>query len=209
MNMKINQSTFVISLAIALAIGFTSCDKDNTVTPDPIKSDTAKDIAADPTTTTSTGQPATTGKFAFFSFKNGSVASSDSASTKWDIAFRATTIIVNGGVSGPGQGAAQVLTGIFSDIKEAPASGYTQDASTGYAIPTGSGKGWYNYNPATNIISPIAGKVLVIKTADGKYAKMEILSYYKGAPATPDANSVGRYYTFRYVYQPDGTVKFQ
>lgn len=198
-----------ITCLITSAFLFSACDKDNTVTPDPIKSDTAKDIAADPTTTTSSGQPATTGKFAFFSFKNGAVASADSASTKWDIAFRATTIIVNGGVSGPGQGAAQVLTGIFSDTKEAPASGYTQDTSAGYAIPTGSGKGWYNYNPTTNIISPIAGKVLVIKTADGKYAKMEILSYYKGAPATPDASSVGRYYTFRYVYQPDGTVKFQ
>ena len=108
-----------------------------------------------------------------------------------------------------GQGAASILNGIFDEIKEVPSTAtFNQDTKTVLAIPTGSGKGWYNYDAPTNIISPIAGKVLLIKTADGKHAKMEILSYYKGAPATPNSSSQSRYYTFRYVYQPDGTVKF-
>ena len=40
--------------------------------------------------------------------------------------------------------------------------------------------------------------------ADGKYAKVEILSYYQGAPDSPDAfTDQSRYYTFNYVYQPN------
>ena len=86
------------------------------------------------------------------------------------------------------------------------ASTFAQDAAATYAIPTGSGNGWYNYS--NTIISPIAGKVFVVKTHDGKYAKFEILSYYKDAPATPDATSVGRYYTFNYAYQANSTTTF-
>ena len=56
--------------------------------------------------------------------------------------------------------------------------------------------------------SEIAGKVFVVKTHDGKYAKFEILSYYKDAPATPDATSVGRYYSFNYAYQANSTTTF-
>ena len=148
------------------------------------------------------------GHFAFYSLKDGSaVALADSATTKWDIGFRKTAIIVNAGTSGSGMGGAQVFSGIFSDVATAPTTGYNVDATTSYAIPTGSGNGWYTY--ANMIISPTAGKVLLIKTADGKYAKAEILSYYKDAPATPDANSVGRFYTFRYIYQPDGSTKLK
>ncbi|MEY4541760.1 MAG: hypothetical protein RLZZ306_3517, partial [Bacteroidota bacterium] len=99
--------------------------------------------------------------------------------------------------------------GIFDEIKEISASStFVQDTKTLLAIPTGSGKGWYNYDGATNIISPIAGKILLIKTGDGKYAKMEILSYYKGAPTKPDGNVGSRHYTFRFIYQPDGSLKF-
>jgi hypothetical protein len=125
------------------------------------------------------------------------------------LAFKGTTILTNGGTSGIGQGAASILNGIFDEIKEIPSTAtFSQDSKTVLAIPTGAGKGWYNYDAPTNIISPIAGKVLLIKTADGKFAKMEILSYHKGSPITPNASSQSRYYTFRYVYQPDGTLKF-
>jgi hypothetical protein len=78
-----------------------------------------------------------------------------------------------------------------------------------YAIPRGSGNGWYNYDGATNTISPIAGRVVMIKTADGKYAKMEIISYYKDAPVAPTSATADRYYTFRYIYQPDGSKRLQ
>ncbi|MDR6564537.1 MULTISPECIES: HmuY family protein [unclassified Arcicella] len=199
---KITLSALVISTL------FTACKKDDEVVVQPVKSETVKDLAADPTTSVSaTGQPTGTGKYTFFSFKNGIIASSDSATTKWDIGVRATTIITNGGGSGSGQGGAVVITGIFDEIKEVPASAtFAQDTKTTFAIPTGAGNGWYNY--ANGIITPAAGKVILIKTADGKYAKVEILSYYKGAPTTPTTTDVARYYTFRYVYQPEASTKF-
>ena len=196
-------------VALAFVNSFMACKKDETTPVVTIKAETIKDLAADPTTISSTGQPVAAGKFTFFSFKNGIVANSDSASTKWDLAFKGTTILTNGGSSGSGVGGAIVKDALFTDIKEAPTTGFNSDTKTLFAIPTGSGKGWYNYNGATNIITPIAGKIIVVKTADGKYAKMEILNYYKGSPVSPDANSVARYYSFRYTYQADGSVKFE
>lgn len=198
MNTQIKLSTSIVFAMFLMA----SCDKTETAVVEPVKAETVKDIPANPTDAPSGN------KYSFYSFKNGKIANSDSASTKWDIGFRSTSIIVNSGISGMGQASAAVVDGIFSDIKTVPTTAvFAQDAATTLAIPTGSGKGWYNYT--NNQIIPIAGKVILVKTADGKYAKMEILSYYKGAPSTIDANSVGRYYSFRFVYQPDGTTKFE
>lgn len=204
--------TYQFIIIACVGIAFIACTKEeNPVVVQPLTAMTVKNIAADPTTgvNPTTGQPiGTTGKFTLFSFKeNAQVANTDSATTKWDVGFRGTTIIVNGGAIRSGQGAAYLHTGTFEELTTVPASAtFAQDQSaTQLAITTGSGKGWYNYNSATNIISPIPGKLLVIKTGDGKYAKMEILSYYQNAPAAPDQNSVQRYYTFRYLYQPDGS----
>ena len=154
------------------------------------------------------GQPIG-GSFTKFSFSQNAVVTDNN----WDIAFRGTTILVNGGTAigitdepiRTGIAAASMVTNTFEAVVSLPeTSTFKQDGQGTYAIANSSGLGWYNYTPATNLITPIAGKVLVIKTFNGKYAKMEILSYYKDAPTSPDANSLSRYYTFRYVYQPDG-----
>ncbi len=202
-------------MVAALAASFSSCKKDDPA-PATLSAATFSNLNADyaPAVGGITGPPTyptATNKFTFFSFSTGKVvANADSASTKWDLGFRATTIIVNGGTSGPGVGGAIVQTGIFSDLTVAPTTGYAQDnknATVKYAIPTGSGAGWYTYNSSTNIITPTAGKFLIIKTADGKYAKVEILSYYQDAPTAPTSSTKDRYYTFRYVYQADGSTK--
>lgn len=149
-----------------------------------------------------------------FSFSENKVVTTDN----WDVAFNTTTIIVNGGVkmtdaepNRTGSGAASIVSGTFASVTLYPAaSAFTQDAATVYAIPKGSGKGWYNYDMNSHIISPIAGKVFVIKTHDGKYAKFEILSYYKGAPVTPDplkTEDTG-FYTFNFAYQANSTTTF-
>lgn len=160
-----------------------------------------------------------TSKYTFYSFADGSViANADSASSKWDVGFRGTTIILNGGVSGPGLASGQIVDGIFDEIVDAPASGYTQDTDAAKAI-TGSG-GWYTYTGTTSVpnhaVLPNAGKVLVLKTASGKYVKVEIVSYYLGNPPTSAAafadlasRPASRYYTFRYLYQPDGTTNLE
>lgn len=160
-----------------------------------------------------------TKNFTFFSFaNNATVLNTDSVSTKWDIGFRGTTIILNGGISGPGQAAGQIVDGIFDELVEAPASGYTQDTESIKAI-VGSG-GWYTYTGTTSApnhaVLPIAGKILVLKTANGKFVKVEILSYYQGNPSTTTetfadlaTRPAARYYTFRFIYQPDGTSNLE
>ena len=149
------------------------------------------------------------GPFAKFSFETGDVTDSETA---WDIAFRGTSIAINGGtVTGTadeperkGNAGVAIENGTFTDITSAGGLTFTQDSDGAYAIPAGSDNGWYNYNPATFIITPIPGRILVIRTHDGKYAKVEILSYYRDAPADPDAFAdESRVYTFKYVYNPN------
>lgn len=198
---------------LALAIGFSSCsdDKKETVVAPALQATTVSNLAAGVTTTNGGGgQPTSATKYTFYSFAtNAQVATADSNTTKWDVGFKGTTIIINGGNSGPGQGGALVQSGLFADIVTAPATGYAVDAASGKAITTGSDMGWYHYDGATNIVTPIAGKVILVRTATGKYAKMEIVSYYQNAPATPTATSVSRYYSFRFLYQPDGTTSLK
>jgi hypothetical protein len=59
------------------------------------------------------------------------------------------------------------------------------------------------------VITTIPGRLIIVRTATGKYAKVEITSYYKDSPATPDVNSVPRYYNFRFGYQADGSKTFK
>ncbi|MBL7850939.1 MAG: HmuY family protein [Cyclobacteriaceae bacterium] len=213
--MKINR--FILVLFSAVLITLASCQKDDPA-PVTISASTVTNLPADPPSggyDPMSGQPiGVTKKFTLFSFKTGAiVANADSATANWDLGFNGTTIIVNSGTSGPGTAGAQVVTGVFDEILEAPASGYGTDNKTTvpatYAIPRGSGNGWYNYNPSTNVISPIAGRVIVVKTSEGKYAKMEILSYYKDSPAAPSSGDIDRHYTFRYVYQSGASSTFE
>ena len=134
------------------------------------------------------GQPIS-GAFTRFDFETGLQTESD---TEWDIAFRGTSIIVNGGTSlgtndepeRTGDAGVYIYNGTMAEMVAVNTSLITQDSSEGYAIASGSGNGWYTYTgPPTYLISPTPGKILVFRTRDGKYAKMEILSYYLGAPS--------------------------
>ena len=200
--------TYILPLLLGLAL--TACDSTDPLAPEdePPQTMMASDIPADPIVGLSGGRPVGAGIITYYSLRTHSIVG-DSASTAWDIALQGTTIYVNGGSSGPGQGAAQVLTGTFEEITEAPAAGYAADSEGGLAIPTGSGNGWYNYNPANQTVTPIPGRVLVVRAADGQsYAKIRILSYYRGAPAEITSESESRYYTFEYVLQADGSRSF-
>lgn len=211
---------FSFSLIIAAVFALSACKDDPQ--PDPIVATTIADLPADPATgfDSGTGQPTGyTSKFTFFSFKTGAIVDhADSATNKWDLGFRASTIIVNSATSGPGTSQVQIVNGIFDDITEAPAEGYKSDndpspiggaPNANLAIPTGSGNGWYTYDGTAQVNKPTAGKVILVKTSEGRYAKMEILSYYKGAPPSPTYTNTPRYYTFRYVYQPNDSKSFK
>ena len=189
---------------------FTSCSNDDEdVAPAAVTLETKMFSNLYAPQTGGQGQPVG-GAFTKFSFSQNATVTNDS----WDIAFRGTTIIVNGGVAigitdeptRTGNAAVSIVSNTLDAVTTIPnASTFMQDGANTYAIPTGSGNGWYNYNAIANLITPIAGKIFVIRTHDGKYAKMEIISYYKDAPASPDAASLTRYFTFKYVYQPAGS----
>lgn len=209
----------IIGSVLAAVVIFQSCTKEETSLPQvTLIEKIVRDVPADTIVGLSPiGQPVGSGKFTFYSFENNAlVANTDSNSTKWDVGIRGTTIITNGGTSGPGNGGAFIYVGTFDDLKTIPAdSTFKTDAAPSYAITTGSNKGWYLYTPQTNLVTPLPGRVLVIRTATGKYAKVEILNYYKGGstPAATDPDDVKifnqRYYTFKYAYQANGTTSFQ
>ncbi len=212
-------------LAIAALI-FNACKNDETnnivVNPNDYnvavsgKIVTVKNLAADTVVGMGAQGPYGAGKYTFFSLgTNSKIASTDSATSNWDLAFAGTTIRINAGTSGPGNGGAFVYTGTFDALTNVPVdSTFKIDQAPTYAITKGSGKGWYSYDGPNNLVTAIPGRVLVIKTATGKYAKVEILNYYKGntTPLSTASDSIkiydSRYYSFRYTYQADGTTTF-
>jgi hypothetical protein len=209
------------SFALMAAVGllFTACSKEDegTTTQQPLTETTVRDLPADTIIgLSSIGQPFGSGRYTLFSLeRNAIVPNSDSATNRWDIGFRGTTIITNSGVSGPGGGGGFVFVGTFQDLKQVPADSTIRvDQTNNLAIPAGSNRGWYVYNAPVNLVTPLPGRVLVFRTATGKFAKVEILNYYKGG-VTPPASASDqiklreqRYYTFRFIIQPDGTGKF-
>jgi len=207
-----------IAMGLGLCIALVACSKDEETIVVPVSAITVKDLPADTVTGLVNGRPQYAGSITYFSLvDNKIVASTDVASTKWDIAFSSTKITVNCGTSGPGIGGAFVFKGLFDDLKTIPVdSTFATDNSNAasFAIPLGSGRAWYTYDGLTTLVSPIAGRVLVIRTATGKFAKIEIISYYKGGVTLPASASVNdklfkqRYYTFRYAYQPNGSKTF-
>ena len=204
---------FKFSLLTLAMVGLFSCEeekkeeeeKKDEVAKIDLKSQKIKNLAAPQQSDRTKNPPVITGKFVRFSFSEGKTVTTD----KWDIAFRGTTVLVNGGTKGTldsepertGKGGAYIADGTFAQIEKADESKFKQDKAGTLAIPTGAGKGWYNYNPTTHLITPIAGKVLIIKTHNEKYAKVEILNYYKDGDNSKMEN--GRHYTFNYVYQPN------
>ncbi|MDO1514447.1 HmuY family protein [Maribacter confluentis] len=191
-----------------LAMAFASCNDDDDSTPlDPVQTESISNLYAPQTG--GQGEPVG-GEFTKFDFETGAVTTSE---TDWDIAFRGTTIAINGGtetgtadepVRNSNVGVAMV-TGTMASVSTADGLTFVQDTDTAFAIPTGSDNGWYNYaGPPSHLITPIPGKIFVFRTTEGNFAKVEIISYYENAPAAPDAFvDATPYYTFNYVYNPN------
>ena len=110
----------------------------------------------------------------------------------WDLAFRRFTIVPAGGVVDLGVTA-------FEATAEAPANGYVESTFGRDTLNTEIDR-WYTYSVVSHLLKP-NGHVYVVRTAESRYAKLELLSYYcpgvvAGCP------------TFRYVFQPTGERGF-
>ena len=144
----------------------------------------------------------------YFSFASGDTVNVEDAenSEAWDIGFQRTQVKLNGGISGPGMGSVVMLTETtFEAVTEAPADGYLADTEDTLAIVPQSEKGWYIYTgPPAHWILPLEERVFVIKAADGTFAKVRFIGYYKDNENKKDSGFV----TFEYVHQPDGSLNF-
>jgi hypothetical protein len=217
----------IILLAVVVLLSITSCEKDKL--PKTVdqrayvietigKITTVKNLPADTIIgTNSIGQPVGAGRYSFFSLETGQwIPNIDSNSTRWDLAFAGTTIRINNATSGPGAGGAFVFNGTFESLQSVPADSVFRidNHPVSYAITRGSGRAWYTYDGPTNLLTPIPGRTLVIRTATGKFAKVEILNYYRGGqtPSATAADSIKirdqRFLHFRYTYQGNGTSQF-
>lgn len=130
----------------------------------------------------------------FFDFSRGSVVE-DPGPLEWDLAFRRNEIAVNGGPGFEGRGGARRIAGTSLDSLGAlPEDGYLlASASRDSANPTFDD--WYDYSFTSHLLTP-RPHAYAVRTADGRYAAMEILGYY-----CPGARS--GCVTFRYVYRGD------
>ena len=132
----------------------------------------------------------------YFSFRFGSVLE-NAGPKEWDLAFRRYQIIANGGPRFAGVGGVVDLGQVaFDDVKVLPDAGY--QVTEGDMEPRNPAlAGWYSYSYFSHVLSP-KPRVWAVRLADGRYAKVEFVSYY--CP-----NLEPGCLTFRYVYQGDGS----
>ena len=138
----------------------------------------------------------------YFDFSKGAVVNiSDRVSSDWDIGFRRAKIISNSGASNPdGRGGIAAIENVeLESVIEAPESGYMTDISKNALETENPAIKWYFYNYMTHELKP-KKNVYIVRTADGKYAKMQIIKFY--------CEGLAGCFTIKYVYQGNGSRKF-
>jgi hypothetical protein len=190
----------LICITIFSTLFLISCKKDNTTTL--IKSQTFEINATN------------SAKWKYFSFaRKDTITITDPLnSNEWDLAFQRYRVRTNGGLSGNGSGSAansylKEQSGFDALKVVSDTASFSLDASV--SIPVQVGYATYILNPelytwftielttgATQIVPN--DYIYVVRTGDGKYAKVWFKSYYSPA-------NVSGYVTIQYKYQPDGS----
>ena len=151
-------------------------------------------------------------EWAFFDFSRGSIVSDVSSfkDTKgWDLAFRRAKIASNGGGTNKNGivEVARLKTIDFDSVTSVPEdTNFIKDAtrrSVGADPKNVSLDKWYSYNFFDHNLKSYKN-VLIIKTAEGNYAKMQIINYY----CKKGEEKLAGCYTIKYVYQGDGRKSF-
>jgi hypothetical protein len=143
-------------------------------------------------------------RWVYFDFSRGSVVE-DPDPLDWDLAFRRFHVMVNGGSGVPGRGGALALDEValggipLDSVREAPAGGYrgSDTRTDSVAAPLAR---WYSYSWTSHLLTP-EPRVYAVRTADGRYALLEIVGYYCPG-AEPGC------LTLRYRYQGTGERVF-
>ena len=141
----------------------------------------------------------------YFDFSRGAVVPVlDPKEDAWDLAFKRYVMKTNGGRSNPdGQGAVLKLNRRdFAGLSAVPGDvEFQADVHPKNRLHPFNPvlEKWYNYSYLANVLAP-KPEVYVIRTQEGKYAKMRMLSYYC-------TGNVAGCMTFEYVYQGDGSMR--
>jgi hypothetical protein len=191
-------------LAITVALLIASCKKDN-------ENSAARSGTFEVNSTSST-------TWKYFSFaKNDTINVADPlTSNDWDLAFQRYRIKTNGGESGHGLGMAansykKGQSGFDALITVPDTTTFVNDASISIAVQQGYATyvvnpalyTWFSIQLATQGTQIVPSDyVYIVKTADGKYAKVWFKSYY-------NALNQSGYVTFEYKYQADGSKNLQ
>lgn len=231
-----SKQCLVYGMAIGLAslITLNSCGKEDDLRPalEDGKSVVVYDLEGDTKTTAGTSNPVDgkeTGHFDVFLFRfkdkkqiklNNAADTAKWLKTKdWDLAFTGpynSEIYINNSEieKNPGFGGEAKNTAIikidkpYSAVTEAPSDEEFNNSTTQMIgwNQTEHSSGWFDYSMGGHIMQAIPNRTYVLRLADGKYAKLELISAYKGYPvAITDLRWPAPYYTFRYFVQKDGS----
>ncbi|PID88899.1 MAG: hypothetical protein CSB02_00305 [Bacteroidia bacterium] len=164
-------------------------------------------------------------KWHYFSFEKGFIGEStiwpapgnDSIwkeRTDWDIAFHKNNVKTNSGVSGNGQvGVIKLDTHDFESITKVPQGDWVTDIQDSVMVNNQGGhtfalstvnpelNAWAGFNHDEMAWLLAKRNVFIIKTVDGKYAKLQFLNILN------DEDASG-YMTLQYVYAKDGGTDF-
>ncbi|WP_133249965.1 HmuY family protein [Marinifilum breve] len=207
-------SLLALGLLFSTSFLFTSCSDDDNIVPVE-----AKEVIIDASDYT---------KWVYFSFEEGKIVGESAANETrdaldWDIAFHRYNFRTNSGTSGSGQGGLLESTENtgqigWDNVVEAPETGYKVDeditimqvfempptpttyvTTGGSTVMTGGTEVGLtvSFDMSTRQYS-VNDQIYVIKTADGKYAKLWVSDFY-------DADSKSGHVTLKYSYQEDGS----
>lgn len=191
---------------VSLVIVTASCSKDDDVTPQ------STDVIL--SRKTDYGND-----WIYYSLSQGKEVDSTDHTTSltWDIAFNRYNVRTNSGQSGSGQGGAYDAGAVdFSSVMEANESGYIVDdtiqiveAFTGQGVDFMTSTGNDVFKDCIEMKHGSNGPayeandhVYVVKTANGKYAKVWIKGYYS-------QDGTSGFINMKYSYQTDGGRTFE
>jgi len=153
---------------------------------------------------------------------------------RWDISFAGiyrSFINCNNssngdGVGGPGKGGIFLVKKKFEDVVDIPSDAEFRRGEKPYGTDDsgafGEGLGWYLYDfggdikgggaeNKKHVCYPIEEHTLIVRTANGNYAKIKIQSIYKDLLDPKDwyKTSPTPFFTFQYVLAKAGSTKFE
>jgi len=129
-----------------------------------------------------------TDRWRVFDFARNAVVDSGD----WDVAFRRFHLI-----TAPGGGIQDLGPVAFDSVREVPGDGYLANTAVGGDTTNpGIGK-WYEYSMLSHLLMS-KHHVYAVRTARGRYAKIEMMAYYCRDAGTACI-------TFRYAYQGSGS----